>query len=81
MRANVTLEDDIYEQITAYAAARNLTLGKASGELVRRGNTAPEPPSRLVRGSHGLLVTPSNGQGKEITQEMMNAARDEGYFG
>jgi hypothetical protein len=81
MRTNVTLEDDIYEQAVNYAAAKNLTLGKALGELVRRGNSAPPPPSRLVQGANGLLVMPSRRGGKKITQDMVNKAREEGYFG
>jgi hypothetical protein len=44
-------------------------------------DAAPPPPSRLVQGPNGLRVMPSRGEGREITQEMVNAARDEGYFG
>jgi hypothetical protein len=81
MRTNVTLEDDIYEQVMAYASAKDLTLGKAIGELVRKSNAAPAPPSRLVPGPLGIRMMPLNSEAKEITQGMVDKARDEGYFG
>jgi hypothetical protein len=53
----------------------------AIDRIVQEGDDAPPPRSRLVRGPNGLLMMPSSGQGKEITQEMVNEARDEGYLG
>ena len=81
MRTNVTLDEDVYAQVTVYASAKNLSLGKALSELVRKANDAPPPPSRLVRGPHGLPMMPSRGIGKVITQEKIDQAREEGYFG
>jgi len=56
------------------------TLGRCAREIVRTGDAAL-PPSRLVRGPNGLLVMPSGQKGKKITQEAVNKAREEGYFG
>jgi hypothetical protein len=37
MRTTLSLEDDAVEAIRAYAKSRQLSLGKAASELVRRG--------------------------------------------
>lgn len=81
MRTNVNLDDDTYAHIAAYASARKLSLGKAIGELVCKANAASPPPSRLVLGPLGILQMPSRGSGHEITQESVDKARADGYFG
>ena len=78
MRTNVSLDEDVYDQVTLYASARRISLGKAIGELIRKANAAPPPPSRLVTSPNGLRVFPD--QGGAITQEMVNRAREEDSF-
>ena len=58
MRTSVTLDDDVYELASLYAHGRGITLGKAIGELVRKGQAIERgetPSSRLVREPNGLL--------------------------
>ena len=78
MRTSVTLDDDVYELASLYAYGRGITLGKAIGELVRKGQglEGGETPSpRLVREPNGLLVFAS--QGRKITDEMVKGALEE----
>lgn len=78
MRTSVTLDEDVYELASLYANGRGITLGKAIGELVRKGQAAERgerPVSRLVREPNGLLVIASTG--RKITPEMVKAALEE----
>jgi len=51
MRTTLSLDDDILEAARTYARARDLAIGKAVSELVRRGLQAPLR-TRLVNGFH-----------------------------
>ena len=80
MRTSVTLDEDVYELATLYARGRGVTLGKALGELARKGNEArlAEPvSSRLMIAPNGLLIFAPQGNGRVITNEMVKAALDE----
>jgi len=78
VRTSVTLDEDVYELASLYATGRGITLGKAIGELVRKGQAAErgeKPSSRLVREPNGLLVIASTG--RRITPEIVKAALEE----
>lgn len=78
MRTSITLDEDVYELASLYAAGRGITLGKALGELVRKGRAAEHhkpASSRLVREPNGLLVIAATG--RKITPEMVKAALEE----
>ena len=78
MRTTVTLEQDVYDLAAIYAKGRGITLGRAIGELVRKGQAKPSeqaPSQRLKRLPNGLLVLA--GRGKAITSEMVRTALEE----
>jgi hypothetical protein len=51
MRTTLSLDDDLIDQVKTYAATRDITVGKAVSELVRRGLNAPIR-TRIVNGFH-----------------------------
>jgi len=51
MRTTLSLDDDLIPRVKAYAEGRDLSLGKAVSELVRRGLHAPLQ-TRVVNGFH-----------------------------
>jgi hypothetical protein len=76
MRTSVTLDDDIHELASIYANARGITLGAALGELVRKGQQAPEAASSEIEmGPHGLPVFRSRGH--VITPEMVRKFQED----
>jgi hypothetical protein len=78
MRTTITLDDDVYELASMYAAGRGMTLGAAVGELVRKGNGSAgstSGASRVRIASNGLPVFSS--RGKVITSEMVKAAQED----
>ena len=52
MRSTLSIDDDVFEELGRYAAARGLRLGKAASELLRRGLHAPCP----IRLENGFVV-------------------------
>jgi hypothetical protein len=77
MRTNVTLDDEIYQLADNYAKARDITLGAAIGELVRKANptrTAPTKEPLLVKDPSGILIV---ADGKQITSEMVKEALED----
>jgi predicted DNA-binding ribbon-helix-helix protein len=78
MRTSITLDDDVYQLASMYAAGRGITLGAAVGELVRRTNTTPRPSSdssRIKTLPNGLRVFAS--RGRVITPEMVKATQED----
>ena len=77
MRTSVTLDDDVYQLASLYAAGRGITLGAAIGELVRKSNAtqAPSPSPRLKVAPNGLLIFPASG--RVITSEMVKEAQED----
>jgi hypothetical protein len=78
MRTTITLDDDVYELASHYAAARGVTLGAAVGELVRKANGAPGSTSgspRIKTLPNGLRVFAA--RGRVITSEMVKAAQED----
>jgi hypothetical protein len=51
MRTTLSLDDDVFFSVKTYAASRDISVGKAVSELVRRGLHAPLQ-TRVVNGFH-----------------------------
>ena len=51
MRTTLSLDDDLIPQVKTYAESRDITVGKAVSELVRRGLHA-SIRTRVVNGFH-----------------------------
>jgi Family of unknown function (DUF6364) len=51
MRTTLSLDDDVLQDVKAYADSRDVSLGKAVSELLRRGLQAPLQ-TRTVNGFH-----------------------------
>jgi hypothetical protein len=51
MRTTLSIDDDVLREVKIYADSRDIALGKAVSELVRRGLQAPLQ-TRLVNGFH-----------------------------
>jgi hypothetical protein len=49
MRTTLNIDDEVFAELKAYAEYRDLALGKAASELVRKGLRAPLQ-TRLVNG-------------------------------
>jgi hypothetical protein len=41
MSTTLSLDDDVFQEVKAYAESRDVAIGKAVSELVRRGLHAP----------------------------------------
>jgi len=75
MRTNVTLDEDVHQLVSIYAAAKGITLGAAIGELIRRGETAPPPVPDIRRSANGLPCFPPTG--RVLTAQMVKEAESE----
>jgi hypothetical protein len=53
------LDDDVFREVKAYADSRDLAIGKAVSELVRRALHAPLQ-TRLVNGFHVVELPPDS---------------------
>jgi hypothetical protein len=58
MRTTLSIDDDIFREVKTYAQSRDIAIGKAVSELVRRGLRAPLR-TREVNGFH-LVELPSD---------------------
>jgi hypothetical protein len=59
MRTTLSLDDDVFREVKAYAESRDVAIGKAVSELVRRGLRAPLQ-TRLVNGFHVVQLPPDS---------------------
>lgn len=75
MRTNVTLDDDVHQLASIYAAAKGITLGAAIGELIRKAEAAPPTPPDIRRSPNGLPCFPPTGKG--MTLRMVKEAESE----
>ncbi len=57
MRTTLSLDDDVVQELKLYADTRNIGLGKAVSELVRRGLRAPLQ-TRLLNGFYVVDLPP-----------------------
>lgn len=49
MRTTLAIDDDVLDQVRAYAEQRGVPLGRAASDLLRRGISRPAP-TRMVNG-------------------------------
>jgi hypothetical protein len=73
MRTTISLDDDIVESIKTFAESRDLSLGKAVSELVRRGLHAPMR-TIVVNGFHVVDLPPDS---PVVTDEHVRKLLDE----
>jgi hypothetical protein len=59
MRTTLSLDDDVLHEVKAYAKSRDVALGKAVSDLVRRGLHAPLR-TRVVNGFHVVELPPGS---------------------
>jgi len=59
MRTTLSLDDDLIPQVKTYAESRDITVGKAVSELVRRGLHAPIQ-TRVMNGFHVIELPPGS---------------------
>ena len=59
MRTTLSLEDDVLREVKAYAKSRDVSIGKAVSDLVRRGLRAPLQ-TRLINGFHVVDLPPDS---------------------
>ena len=76
MRTTINLDNNVHEMASFYAAARDMTLGAAISELVRR-SLMPAEPSRITIAENGLPLFPSNG--RKLTPEMVKATQEDEF--
>ena len=73
MRTTLSLDDDVLQEAKTYARSRDIALGKAVSELVRRGLRAPLQ-TRVVNGFHVVELPPGSPQ---VTIEHVRKLQDE----
>jgi hypothetical protein len=73
MRTTLSLDDDVLQEVKAYAKNRNVPIGKAVSDLVRRGLHAPLR-TRIVNGFHVVDLPPDT---PPVTAEHIAKLRDE----
>jgi hypothetical protein len=73
MRTTLSIDDDVFREVKAYAESRDVAIGKAVSELVRRGLHAPLR-TRVVNGFH-VVDLPSGSPG--ITTEDVKKLQEE----
>jgi len=67
MRTTLALDDDLVPQVKSYAESRDISIGKAVSELVRKGLHAPLR-TRLVNGFHVVDLPPGS---PKVTKEQV----------
>ena len=75
MRTNVTLDEDVHQLASIYAAANGITLGAAIGELIRKAEAAPAAAPDIRLSASGLPCFPPSG--KVLTPLMVKEAESE----
>src|SRR6184192_1680754 len=87
MRTTLSLDDDLVPQVKTYAESRDITVGKAVSELVRRGLHAPCGPgwstdstsSSYLRDRPWLQVNISRSLRKSLIERWFLTARQCSY--
>jgi len=75
MRTNVTLDADVHQVISIYAAAKGITLGAAINELVRKAESVPAPDPDIRRSASGLAMFPPSSH--LLTSQMVKEAESD----
>ncbi len=73
MRTTLSLDDDVLQEVKAYAKSRDVAIGKAVSDLVRRGLRAPLR-TRVVNGFHVVDLPPGSAP---VTSEDVDRLQDE----
>ncbi|HEX3986749.1 MAG TPA: hypothetical protein VHX13_09095 [Acidobacteriaceae bacterium] len=68
MRTTLAIDDDVLEQVKEYAAQRDIPLGKAATDLIRRGISRPAPTHM----KNGLRVFSRSANSPLITAELVH---------
>jgi hypothetical protein len=72
MRTTLSLDDDVFREAKTYAESRDIPIGKAVSELVRRGLRAPLH-TRVVNGFHVVELPPGSSQvGSEHVRKLQD---------
>src|SRR6266702_1025515 len=75
MRTSVTLDDEVYQLTSQYAAAKGVTLGAAIGELVRRGHSRSSQTAPVRRSRNGFPMF--SRRGTVLTAQMVKDAQED----
>jgi Arc/MetJ family transcription regulator len=73
VRTTISLDDDVVQEIKTYAKSRDVSIGKAVSDLVRRGLRAPLR-TRIVNGFHVVELPPDS---PTVTSEDVKKLQDE----
>jgi hypothetical protein len=73
MRTTLSLDDDALQEVKAYAKRRDVAIGKAVSDLVRRGLHAPLQ-TRVLNGIHVVVLPPDS---PTVTSEHVKKLLDE----
>jgi hypothetical protein len=73
MRTTLNLDEDVLQVVRHYAESRSLPMGKAVGELVRRGLSAPMA-TRVVNGINVVVLPPDS---PRVTTEQIKRLENE----
>jgi hypothetical protein len=73
MRTTLSLDDDVFREVKAYAESRDVAIGKAVSELVRRGLRAPLQ-TRVVNDFHVVELPPGS---PSVSTEDIKKVQDE----
>jgi hypothetical protein len=74
MRTTLSLDDDVLREVRTYARNRDVAIGKAASDLIRRGLRAPLQ-TRVVNGFHVVELPPgsppvSTAEVKKLEEEL-----------
>ena len=73
MRTTLSLDDDLLSSVKTYAQSRDISVGKAVSELVRRGLRAPLQ-TRVINGFHVVDLPPDS---PAITREQIRELEED----
>jgi hypothetical protein len=74
MRTTLSLDDDVLQEVKAYCKSRDVSIGKAVSDLVRRGLHAPLE-TRIVNGFHVVKLPPGS---PPVSTEDVEKLEDDG---
>lgn len=67
MRTTLAIDDDVLDQVRQYAAQRDIPLGRAASDLIRRGISNPAP----THVTNGLRVFSRSADSPLITADLV----------
>jgi hypothetical protein len=73
MRTTLSLDDDVLKEVKTYAKSRDVAIGKAASDLIRRGLQAPLR-TRVVNGFHVVELPPGS---PPVSAEYIEKLQDE----